>query len=68
MGLYSVMGIVASANGGRWKRNAVIAFFWLEAKVSGFPFCEGASCGKFEAHSSRPLAICSPLHAKGGAL
>ena len=69
MVLYKVIGIVASAEGGRWQRKAGAALLlvWSAAKLFGFPLSEGAFCGKSAAHSLRPVAMRSPLYAEGGA-
>ena len=69
MVLYKVIGIVASAEGGRWQRKAGAALLlvWSAAKSFGFPLSEGAFCGKSAAQSLRPVAMRSPLYAEGGA-
>src|SRR3981189_2036760 len=67
MGLYSVIGIVASAYDGQLKRNAGTAFIWSKLNRFGFPLSEGAFGGNFVAQNSQPLATGSPLYAEGGA-
>jgi hypothetical protein len=65
MELYNVIGIVASVDGGRLKRNAGTALLWSAAKFFSFPFSGGTFCGNLAADSSRPLAM---EYAEGGAL
>ena len=55
MGLISVIGIVASADGLRLKQKVRISSLWSEKKYLGTPFSDRGSCGNLLVHCSRPL-------------